>query len=56
MATLIGTVLELESGDRLSRAEFHRRYCARRDIKRMAGVLAALEPPPPFGRPRPGVG
>lgn len=24
----------LESGDRLTRAEFHRRYCARRDIKK----------------------
>jgi Uma2 family endonuclease len=37
----------LESGDRLSRAEFHRRYCARPDIKRaelVEGIVYVASP------------
>lgn len=37
----------LESGDRLTRAEFHRRYCARPDIKRaelIEGVVYVASP------------
>jgi Uma2 family endonuclease len=34
MATTVNVWPELESGDRLSRAEFHRRYCLRPDIKK----------------------
>ena len=34
MTALEGTPALLESGDRLTRAEFHRRYCARPDIKK----------------------
>src|SRR5438874_11147333 len=34
MAILAPKVLTLESGDHLTRAEFHRRYCARPDIKK----------------------
>jgi Uma2 family endonuclease len=34
MATAATTFDVLESGDRLTRAEFHRRYCARPDIKK----------------------
>src|SRR5688572_1643623 len=39
--------LPLESGDRLSRAEFHRRYCARPDIKKaelIQGVVYVSSP------------
>ena len=34
MATRTATPVSLESGDRLTRDEFHRRYCARPDIKK----------------------
>lgn len=37
----------LESGDRLTRAEFHRRYCARPDIKKaelVEGVVYVASP------------
>jgi hypothetical protein len=37
-----GTLIPLESGDRLTRAEFHRRYCARPEIAKaelIAGVV-----------------
>jgi Uma2 family endonuclease len=37
----------LESGDRLTRAEFHRRYCARKDIKKaelVEGVVYVASP------------
>src|SRR5215211_2540441 len=34
MATTTRADVPLESGDRLTRAEFHRRYCARPDIKK----------------------
>jgi Uma2 family endonuclease len=34
MATMTDTMLPLESGDRLTREEFHRRYCTRPDIKK----------------------
>ncbi len=34
MPTTMETPLPLESGDRLTREEFHRRYCARPDIKK----------------------
>lgn len=37
----------LESGDRLTRAEFHSRYCARPDIKKaelIAGVVYVASP------------
>jgi Uma2 family endonuclease len=34
MAITVETLTALESGDRLTREEFHRRYCARPDIKR----------------------
>jgi len=39
--------IPLESGDRLTRAEFHRRYCARPDIKRaelVEGVVYVSSP------------
>jgi Uma2 family endonuclease len=41
------TVRTLESGDRLTRAEFHRRYCARPDIKKaelVEGVVYVASP------------
>lgn len=40
-------LIPLESGDRLSRAEFHRRYCARPDIKKaelVQGVVYVASP------------
>ena len=47
MATTIETVLPLESGDRLTRAEFHRRYSAHPEIKRaelVDGVVYVASP------------
>ena len=41
------TPVELESGDRLTREEFHRRYCARPDIKKaelVEGVVYVATP------------
>ena len=37
-----GTLPVLESGDHLSRVEFHRRYCERPDIKKAELVLGVL--------------
>ena len=37
----------LESGDRLTRAEFHRRYCARPDIKRAELIEGVVYVPSP---------
>lgn len=47
MATEASTKPVLESGDRLTRAEFHRRYCARPDIKKaelVQGVVYVASP------------
>lgn len=47
MAAASVPVVPLESGDRLTRAEFHRRYCARADIKRaelIEGVVYVASP------------
>jgi Uma2 family endonuclease len=47
MATVAHPLVPLESGDRLSRAQFHRRYCARPDIKRaelVEGVVYVASP------------
>jgi Uma2 family endonuclease len=38
----------LESGDRLTRAEFHRRYCARPDIKKAELVQGVVYVPSPL--------
>jgi Uma2 family endonuclease len=45
-ATASGPVM-LESGDRLTRAEFHRRYCARPDIKKAELVEGVVYVPSP---------
>jgi Uma2 family endonuclease len=45
-ATIPGPV-SLESGDRLTRAEFHRRYCARTDIKKSELVVGVVYVPSP---------
>lgn len=45
--TAVSAVPILESGDRLTRAEFHRRYCARPDIKKselVEGVVYVASP------------
>lgn len=45
--TAAGKRLTLESGDRLTRAEFHRRYCTRPDIKKaelIEGVVYVASP------------
>ena len=47
MATTEATYLPLESGDRLTRAEFHRRYCARPDIKKAELVKGVVYVPSP---------
>lgn len=47
MAASTQTLLPLESGDRLTREEFHRRYCARPEIKRaelVSGVVYVTSP------------
>jgi Uma2 family endonuclease len=47
MATATQPFVPLESGDRLTRAEFHRRYCARPDIKKaelVEGVVYVASP------------
>ena len=47
MAVLVGTSPSLESGDHLTRDEFHRRYCARPDIKKaelVEGVVYVASP------------
>lgn len=47
MAITVETLVALESGDRLTREEFHRRYCARPDIKRaelVEGVVYVSSP------------
>ncbi len=47
MAVLIGARPTLESGDRLTREEFHRRYCARPDIQKaelVEGVVYVASP------------
>jgi Uma2 family endonuclease len=56
MTTSTPTVVSLESGDRLTRAEFHRRYCARPDIKKAELVNGVVYVPSPVrflhhGRP-----
>ncbi len=47
MATTEAAFVPLESGDRLSRAEFHRRYCARPDIKKAELVRGVVYVPSP---------
>lgn len=42
MATTKAALVVLESGDRLTREEFHRRYCARPDIKKAELVLGVV--------------
>lgn len=42
MATVTEASNVLESGDRLTREEFHRRYCARPDIKKAELVLGVV--------------
>lgn len=47
MATTSHTFVPLESGDRLTREEFHHRYCARPDIKKaelIQGVVYVASP------------
>jgi Uma2 family endonuclease len=47
MSTTADPTVMLESGDRLTRAEFHRRYCARPDIKKaelVEGVVYVASP------------
>ena len=47
MATTVSPSASLESGDRLTREEFHRRYCARPDIARaelVQGVVYVASP------------
>jgi hypothetical protein len=47
MATTTTPLILLESGDRLTRAEFHRRYCARPDIKKaelVKGIVYVASP------------
>jgi len=47
MTAAADTFVPLESGDRLTRAEFHRRYCARPDIKKaelVEGVVYVASP------------
>jgi Uma2 family endonuclease len=47
VATTVETLMALESGDRLTREEFHRRYCARPDLKRaelVEGVVYVSSP------------
>jgi Uma2 family endonuclease len=47
MSTLTETVMPLESGDRLTRAEFHRRYCQHPEIKKaelIEGVVYVASP------------
>jgi Uma2 family endonuclease len=47
MSASKSTLPTLESGDRLTRAEFHRRYCARPDIKKaelIRGVVYVASP------------
>jgi hypothetical protein len=47
MATTAETLPPLESGDRLTREEFHRRYCARPDIRKaelVQGVVYVASP------------
>ncbi|MGD9892934.1 MAG: Uma2 family endonuclease [Dehalococcoidia bacterium] len=47
MATTTHADVPLESGDRLTRTEFHRRYCARPDIKKanlVEGVVYVASP------------
>lgn len=56
MATMSDLWLPLESGDRLSREEFHRRYCARPDIKKAELIEGVVYVPSPLryqqhGRP-----
>jgi Uma2 family endonuclease len=47
MTATVASVLPLESGDHLTRAEFHRRYCARPEIKKaelVEGVVYVASP------------
>ena len=47
MGTTLRSLIPLESGDRLTREEFHRRYCARPDIKKaelIEGVVYVASP------------
>lgn len=47
MATTEAPFLPLESGDRLTRDEFHRRYCARPDIRKAELVKGVVYVPSP---------
>ena len=47
MALTLSSFPSLESGDRLSRVEFHRRYCARPDIKKAELVEGVVYVPSP---------
>ena len=48
MATSTAAIVSLESGDRLKREEFHRRYCARPDIKKAELVNGVVYVPSPL--------
>jgi Uma2 family endonuclease len=48
MATSTAPSVTLESGDRLTRAEFHRRYCARPDLKKAELVNGVVYVPSPL--------
>lgn len=47
MGTIIRSLTVLESGDRLTRQEFHRRYCARPDIKKAELIEGVVYVPSP---------
>jgi len=54
MATATKRPPVLESGDRLTREEFHRRYCERADIKKAELVLGVVYVAPPVSTERHG--
>ncbi|MBI2762083.1 MAG: Uma2 family endonuclease, partial [Chloroflexi bacterium] len=47
MAATVRQYVSLESGDRLTRDEFHRRYCARPDIHKAELVKGVVYVPSP---------
>lgn len=54
MATTEAAFVPLESDDRLSHAEFHRRYCLRPDIKKAELVKGIVYVPSPVHHRYPG--
>src|SRR5437588_5902816 len=47
MVTHTATLVSLENGDHLTRDEFHRRYCARPDIKKAELINGVVYVPSP---------